>query len=110
MATLGNGNAPDGQVRGVDADAAITLQGRRRERTAPVALVGYATRYRQGRGQQHDWAVVRSCPLCRRAHRHVIFEESARTIERSPGCAPHRRYVLEFTAVVPAVTSTGRAA
>lgn len=110
--TSTNGNAPGLDPRGVSAEPLPSdeVGSQRIHRTAPAVLVGYAIRYRRVRNQLHDWANVKCCPLCGHAHRHVIFEENTRTIERAPACAPHRRYVVEIVDVVPAEASLGRAA
>lgn len=57
----------------------------------------------------YDWLVVRTCPFCGHAHRHLRLEQNAQTIERSPSCAAHRSYLVKVSDVVPA-RRTGRAA
>lgn len=81
------------------------------DRTATVQmLVAFATRYLAAGGASLDWAVVRRCPFCGSAHRHVIFEANASTIERAPGCARHRVYTVQITDVVPSAADRGRRA
>lgn len=80
-------------------------QADRPDRSAPTALVAPATLYRRSGRAQHDWLVAR-CPLgTGHVHRHVLYEANATVIERSPSCAPHRKYMVRVTRVVPAAPS-----
>ena len=72
-------------------------------------IVAFATLFLAAGSAHFDWLVVRNCPLCGFAHRHTRFERDAQTVERAPGCAPHRRYLVRVADVVP-VRRQGRTA
>ncbi|WP_232667898.1 hypothetical protein [Pseudonocardia sp. TRM90224] len=64
-------------------------------------LVVAATLFLATGNAAFDWMVVRKCPFCGHAHRHVVFERGATTIERAPSCARHRLYTVTASSVVP---------
>lgn len=72
------------------------------DRTATVQmLTAFAVKYLATGDAAYDWLIVRKCPLCGHAHRHILFEGDATVIERAPSCARHRAYIVTVTDVVP---------
>ena len=49
-------------------------------------MIAAAVRYLASGDAHYDQLVVERCPLCSFPHRHLAFEASVDTFERSPGC------------------------
>lgn len=73
-------------------------------------LTAYAVKYLAVGDAMYDWVVVRKCPVCGHAHRHVLFETGATVIERSPACRKHLVYRVQITDVVPSAAARRGAA
>lgn len=90
--------------------AALTKGQHRQDIRPGQAVVAYALLLLAMPGAAFDRLLVRNCPICRAyAHVHHIPIGGARSspIIRAPRCAPHRRYTIEITAVMPAAAVPG---
>lgn len=81
--------------------ATITKPEHTNRSASEEVLTAYAVKYLAVDDARFDWAVVRSCPICGHAHRHVLFEAGASVIERAPACRKHLVYRVVITDVVP---------
>lgn len=96
-----NENAPDRLATPAEGTAQDPSSRSKRNHNGELPVV-FAVLYRAAGTATYDWLLVRCCPFCQHAHRHVRFERDAETIERSPSCAPHRSYRVKVSDIVPA--------
>jgi hypothetical protein len=107
----GPGHHPEAPAATQKISAPITKHDPQKDRTATTqVLVAFATRFLAAGDTTLDWVVVRKCPLCGHAHKHILFEIGASTIERAPACARHRSYLVTVTDVVPSAAERRRSA
>lgn len=98
----GPGHHPEAAATSKIPAATIKPDDRGQATASPQAAVAFGTRYIAAGDASLDWVVVRRCPLCGHAHRHLMFEKnSPSNIERAPSCARHRVYIVRITDVVP---------
>lgn len=96
---------PGGQPP-TEANRISASHGKHATATLPVV---YATLLLAMPGAAFDRLLVKRCVWCAYCHVHHLPVGAARVrpLLRSPRCAPHRRYSVEVTAVLPAAAVPG---